>query len=252
MPAATPPLASIMTAFPAPNPPLTTLPDILDAAAMSPETYVNPLVRNVIGSLATLPHRAIQSAANYRQTGNYDPGPILEAATLPLGTGAIAGVPMRAGETALGAGLIRGSTPEVRAGEDAMAAIERAISGSNTSIKPEASSSGEDAMAAIERAMSGTPASSDLQSRIIDAVKASGGTGVRISDVVAKLPDVPLKDIHAEMKNLQRNERAVLSNWDDPKTTTAAMKNAAINIGGDPRHAISLIAPSVPLDVPKL
>lgn len=205
---------------------------------MQPETYVNPLVKQMGRALMTLPQRSIQSAANYQQGGDYDPGPILEAATLPMG-GGFAGVPMRAGETALGAGLIRGRGSS--AAEDAMAAIERAVSGPSTSLKP-AASSGEDAMAAIERAMSDAPASS-LQSRIVNAVKAGGGTGVRISDVAAKLPDVPLKDIHAEMLNLQRNDKAVLSNWDDPRSTTAAMKSAAINVGGDPRHAISLLKP---------
>lgn len=81
---------------------------------MQPETYANPLVKQIGHALMTLPQRAIQSAANYQQGGDYDPGPILEAATLPMG-GGLAGVPMRSGETALGAGLIRGSTPEAKA-----------------------------------------------------------------------------------------------------------------------------------------
>ena len=84
-----------------------------DAAAMMPETFVPPgladwsrqaapkdaaIVRGLLSGIATLPQRAIQSAANYRQTGEFDPGPILEAAMLPIGTGAIVGLPMRAGK----------------------------------------------------------------------------------------------------------------------------------------------------------
>jgi hypothetical protein len=78
-----------------------------DQAAMQPETYANPLVKGLMSSLATLPQRAIQNSQQSLNTGNYDPGPTLEAATLPMGTGAIAGVPMRAGEAVLGAGPIR-------------------------------------------------------------------------------------------------------------------------------------------------
>jgi hypothetical protein len=119
-------------------------------------------------------------------------------------------------------------------GEKALASIERATSSPELSTRVEGS--GEDAMAAIERATSGP----SLQSRVMDSVKEKGGVGVRISDVASDLPDVPLKDIHAEMQNLQSSDRAVLSNWDDPRSLTPAMKAAAINIGGDPRHAISL------------
>ena len=78
-----------------------------DQAAMQPETYANPLVRGLMDSLATLPRRAIENSQQSLNSGNYDPGPTLEAATLPMGTGAIAGVPVRAGEAVLGAGPIR-------------------------------------------------------------------------------------------------------------------------------------------------
>jgi len=54
-----------------------------------------------------LAKRNFESAEKLSRTGVYDPAPVLEAATLPMGTGAIAGVPLRAGETALGAGILR-------------------------------------------------------------------------------------------------------------------------------------------------
>ncbi|MEY9239164.1 hypothetical protein ABIF68_006784 [Bradyrhizobium japonicum] len=62
---------------------------------------------DVAGSLGTLPIRLREAMDRYSQTGEYDPAPVLEAATLPMGTGAIAGVPLRAGEAVLGAGAIR-------------------------------------------------------------------------------------------------------------------------------------------------
>ena len=86
-------------------------PDAPDGAnwfnGMSPETFVNPSVSGLLGGLATLPQRAIENSQHSLNTGTYDPGPTLEAATLPMGTGAIAGVPVRAGEAVLGAGPIR-------------------------------------------------------------------------------------------------------------------------------------------------
>lgn len=80
-----------------------------DQAAMMPETYANPAVDHLIRNTAAIPKRAIEAAANYQpgQPETYDPAPIVDAAMLPMGTGAIAGVPMRAGEAVLGAGAIR-------------------------------------------------------------------------------------------------------------------------------------------------
>ena len=68
---------------------------------------LDKLFGGLINNLVTLPKRAIEASNNRLVGGDYDPGPILEAAMLPMGTGALAGVPMRAGETVLGAGPIR-------------------------------------------------------------------------------------------------------------------------------------------------
>lgn len=57
--------------------------------------------------LATLPRRAIENSQHSIDSGTYDPGPVLEGATLPMGTGAIAGVPVRGAEAVIGAGPIR-------------------------------------------------------------------------------------------------------------------------------------------------
>jgi len=87
-------------------------PSAADQAAMSPETYANPMVSQMIGSLATLPKRAIDAAGHdfaNRGTGAEPQltGPALEAGMLPMGTGVVTGVPVRAGETVLSAGAAR-------------------------------------------------------------------------------------------------------------------------------------------------
>lgn len=72
-----------------------------------PPNILDKLVAAGIKTAATLPQRAIQNSQFSMDTGNYDPATTVEAATLPLGTGAIAGVPVRAGEVALGSGALR-------------------------------------------------------------------------------------------------------------------------------------------------
>lgn len=98
-----------------------------DLAAMSPETYVNPLAKGMIHGLVTLPRRAIENSQRSLDTGDYDPGPTLEAAMLPMGTGAIAGVPVRGAETVLGSGAIRGKAPIERGTIDAGPAAEAGV-----------------------------------------------------------------------------------------------------------------------------
>jgi hypothetical protein len=86
-----------------------------DAAAMSPDTYVNPLVRQIMGNLATLPKRAIDaSVADVQHFGEdgYTPraiGPAVETALLMAGTG-----PLTAERAA--AGTLGGKLPPRAAG----------------------------------------------------------------------------------------------------------------------------------------
>jgi hypothetical protein len=65
-----------------------------------------------IVSRAQIPDQAVAAIIENSQTaldtGTYDPSAPLEAATLPMGTGAIAGVPVRGAETVLGSGAVRG------------------------------------------------------------------------------------------------------------------------------------------------
>ena len=80
-----------------------------------PEASIDPrLGQAILGYLPNLAKRAIDAATiDVQQRGSYGPerqglaGPALEAAMLPMGTGAVAGLPLRAGEAALGAGPIR-------------------------------------------------------------------------------------------------------------------------------------------------
>src|SRR6201996_9301420 len=84
---------------------------IPDALNLPAEAYADPRLQKIFSGIvdqaASLPQRAFEASENRRAGGDYDPSPILEAATLPMGTGAIAGLPLRAGEMALGAGPIR-------------------------------------------------------------------------------------------------------------------------------------------------
>lgn len=79
--------------------------------ATRPPSLWDKLFGGAVNSLATLPKRAIEGAAMYQPGSGEIPNetiaPALEAATLPMGTGALAGVPVKAGEAVLGAGPIR-------------------------------------------------------------------------------------------------------------------------------------------------
>src|SRR6186713_1805711 len=79
-------------------------------ATMPPEQaqqQVADAAYNIGHSLLSLPKQAFGASEEMRTEGTYNPKPILESAMLPMGTGAIAGVPVKGGEVALGAGLLR-------------------------------------------------------------------------------------------------------------------------------------------------
>jgi hypothetical protein len=78
-----------------------------DQAAMSPETFANPLVKHLLTQAAEIPQRAIQNSQFAQDTGTYDPRPTLEAAMLPMGAGGVSAVPAQAGEAVLGSGMAR-------------------------------------------------------------------------------------------------------------------------------------------------
>src|SRR6476469_716247 len=68
--------------------------------ASKPPAEAQADVRNVIKGVLSAPEEmakgAFGSSEMMRTEGPYDPGPVLEAATLPMGTGAVAGVPLKA------------------------------------------------------------------------------------------------------------------------------------------------------------
>jgi hypothetical protein len=88
------------------NDPLAQAPTEGSAQPM-PSGKIAKVVAGMIKGIATLPQRAIENSQTSLDTGTYDPGPTLEAATLPMGTGAIAGVPVKGTEAVLGSGAIR-------------------------------------------------------------------------------------------------------------------------------------------------
>jgi hypothetical protein len=67
------------------------------------EQFANPAVAGMLGSLATLPRRAIENSQFAVDTGNYDPAVPVEAALTMMG-GGVGGTGAKAGETALTAG----------------------------------------------------------------------------------------------------------------------------------------------------
>jgi hypothetical protein len=65
------------------------------------------LISGLYAGLGDTAKKAFGAAQLYTDTGQYDPSPVFNAAMLPMGTGAVAGVPLRGSEMALGAGPIR-------------------------------------------------------------------------------------------------------------------------------------------------
>lgn len=78
----------------------------------APPNILDKILAGLMSSAATLPKRAIDaSRSDVQHLGDRQPlqsvGPALEAAMMSMGTGAIAGVPVKGAETVLGAGPIR-------------------------------------------------------------------------------------------------------------------------------------------------
>src|SRR3954464_1098294 len=87
------------------------------------EKLMDPMAAGLTG-LTSLPERAFEASEGMRQGGPYDPAPAVEAAMLPMGTGGIAGVPMAAGEAALGSGIIQPKLIGGYRGHDLPSAIQ--------------------------------------------------------------------------------------------------------------------------------
>jgi hypothetical protein len=66
-------------------------------------------------ALGDISKKAFGASEEMRTQGTYNPAPILDAAMLPMGTGGITGLPLKAGEVALGAGAVRGTRPAAEA-----------------------------------------------------------------------------------------------------------------------------------------
>jgi hypothetical protein len=90
-------------------------------------------IEGAIGDLATLPKRLYGASEQMRTEGSYNPGPAIEAALLPMGTGAVAGVKAAPGEAVLGAGLTRKvkGAPTAEAPGEILKPADVPISGAN-------------------------------------------------------------------------------------------------------------------------
>lgn len=78
--------------------------------AERPDELANMLAA-MAGHLVRTPQRAFQASEAMRGGYGYDPGPMVDAAMLPMGTGAMAGVPATSAEMVLGTGMARMKRP---------------------------------------------------------------------------------------------------------------------------------------------
>ena len=69
------------------------------------------LFSGAYNSLGETAKRAFGTSEMMRTEGTYDPAPMVEAAMLPMGTGGIAGVPVKGAEAVLGAGFVGRKLP---------------------------------------------------------------------------------------------------------------------------------------------
>lgn len=90
------------------------------------------------------------------------------------------------------------------------------------------------------------PAGADLPSRIRAAYLAvTGGelnTRALLKDLRPHLSDVSRADQDAAMLTMQREGKAVLFRQDNGATLTAADREAALHICGEPRHILWIVA----------
>ena len=79
-------------------------------------------LKDMAYGMVSLPKRAFEASEAMRGGYGYDPEAMVEAATLPMGTGAIAGVPVKGAEAVLGSGFTRRIADDTGA---AMPAVRR-------------------------------------------------------------------------------------------------------------------------------
>lgn len=88
--------------------------------------------------------------------------------------------------------------------------------------------------------------SNELMTRIehVSARVQKSHGAVHIADVQSQLPDVPLKDIHAALVQMQREGKISLMQLDNRQAVTPGDHAAAMMVGNDPRHIFMPIGPS--------
>lgn len=200
-----------------------------------PPNILDKIFAHLMGASATLPQRAIQNSQQSLDSGNYDPGPTLEAATLPMGTGAIAGVPVRAGEAVLGAGPIRAfhgsphdfnafSLDKIGTGEGNQAYGHGLYFGEN----PETAK-------AYQTTLGRDPEAFNVAGKIVEKPSPEFAAASLVhrfqeppSAIAARLPDAPA---YLDIKE-------VLKQWSDktPDITPGRGRMYEVNINADPEH----------------
>ena len=121
--------------------------------------------------------------------------------------------------------------PRIEAGELTLAAI----------LAPEPNAAPESA--------SRPAATDDVRSRVRNACLHLSGDGrygvrIRLSDLRARLANVPRQELDQALMDLERSEEAALYPLDDPREIVPADEEAALpNSSGNPRHILYLSSP---------
>ena len=202
---------------------------------------MNNLVGGLYNYFGGLAKRSIENSQTSLDTGTYDPRTPIEAAMLPMGTGAITGVPVRGTEAVLGAGPIRAyhgsphdfdafDLSKIGTGEGAQAYGHGLYFAENEGVakayqdalkgKPQSIPSDPDSPI-FQQALRENIAANELQVASGDLAKAKAGLNSKIS---GQAPGRAREDYEAALDMLH----------DNPAKFNGRMYE--VNINADPEH----------------
>jgi len=80
--------------------------------------------------------------------------------------------------------------------------------------------------------------SSNVEQEVKDLAQQSNTGRVRLADLADRLPDMPAPEMEQNVKSLVDEQKAVISPLENPQEIGKRDKDAAIELGGDPHHAL--------------
>ena len=81
-----------------------------------------------------------------------------------------------------------------------------------------------------------------IREAIVDIAGGATRKRVRLSDLRSRLDDLPRDRLDRELLEMQAGQRLVLYKLDNPAELTAADRQAALQVAGNPRHLVYLEA----------